>query len=238
MNGSWNVSKLNSFKSQSVLMFLILVFVPLLITGCTNEQFLAYLLNKKIPPKKPVMNSSRSWGLESDYSRERPRDIHAPTREVYSMPLPAIDTLMKSNVDLIKTARKDLESFSSIASHLRKYKKTEDLKLLEEFAREYIREGIDSLIKREIANDDPLIKTELFKLQILKATLYYEMKNLTQACETLETLETIYGENEDINIATAVHLNNVKNDAQYMFLTEFRYMCKKHLAKKLSASRN
>jgi hypothetical protein len=145
-------------------------------------------------------------------------------KKVYSLPLPAVEILHERHISILNTAIKDLETFYLIAKYLRKYNKIEDLTLLEKYVREYMSEGIDLLLKREIANDNPEVKQTLFELQYFKALLFYEVKDIARACETLNNLESQYYQNKNVSVDFIA--GRLKKKKPHMVMTDFKLLCK------------
>jgi hypothetical protein len=143
-------------------------------------------------------------------------------KKVYSMPLPTLD-LQERNIKVLKTAKKDLEDLFLIASYLRRYH-IDDLKLFEEYAREYVVEGIDSLLSRETMSDRDDVKKMLFDLKYLEALFFYEIQDMGMACQIIKDLESQY--NQGQNVSVNFMGNKIKPINPYMVMTNFRYACK------------
>ncbi len=132
--------------------------------------------------------------------------------------------IYKRNIKILNTAKNDLVTFYIFAKYLRVYNKIDDLKLLEEYAREFVSKRIDPLLKKEMTNDNPEVKKISFELQYLKASLFYECGDIDKACETMDNLDSRYNQDMDVDIdfmATAL-----QQKKPYMALTIFRLICK------------
>ncbi len=128
------------------------------------------------------------------------------------------------NIKILNTAKNDLQTFYLFVKYLREYNEIDDLKLLEEYAREFVSKRIDLLLKREIKNGESEVRKLLFELQYLKALLFYECRDIAKACETLDTLESQYYQNMDVDVDFLAAAFQQKKP--YMALTMFRLICK------------
>jgi hypothetical protein len=106
---------------------------------------------------------------------------------------------------------------------LRRYH-IDDLKLFEEYAREYVVEGIDSLLSRETMSDRADVKKMLFDLKYLEALFFYEIQDIGMACQIIKDLESKYNQGQDVNVNFMG--NKIKPINPYMVMTNFRYACK------------
>ena len=204
-------------KNLSLLILLVLV-----VTGCSHRQFQSYLLNKdnekqETVNNKPVPEDQRKIILtvSNDFVK---------VKKVYSLNL-----LNEGNVSMLERAKKDLEAFYLIAKNLRANSKTDDLKMFEGHAREYIDEGIDTLLKRDITGVSDEVKKILFKLQYLKALLLYELNDIVLACETIKSLDERFSQN--MNVDSDFVVSELRKTGQYMVLTDFKYMCSENIIK-------
>ena len=209
---------------------LIIVILPFILISCTHEQFQFYLLDTGIEENKQVDRPVESAG-EGNTALVY-NDELISFRKVYSTPPSTMDILNKRNINVLYTAEKDLDTYYLTAKYLRKYNKLDDLKLFEVFTREYISEGIDSLLKRDIKNDAREVKKILFELQYLKSLIFYEFNDFVMACETLNNLDIQYARDKDVIVDFAV--SRLNKETPHMVLTEFKHMCSDNLISNIS----
>jgi len=212
------------------LLIIIILILPLILISCSHEQFQSYLLDTGVEENRQVERTVESAGKENTASVYSDEIISF--RKIYSTPLSAMDILDNRNIDILHMAKKDLESYYVIAKYLRKYNKLDDLHMFEAITREYISEGIDSLLKREIKNDDNQIRIVLFELQYLKSLLFYEFNDYVMACETLNNLDIQYSQNKDLGVDFAA--SRLNTEMPHMVLTEFKHMCNNNIMSNIS----
>lgn len=132
--------------------------------------------------------------------------------------------LHKFNTKILYSARSDLLTFFLFIKYLKEYGKNDDFMLVEEYAKEFIDKQIDPILKREKLNDDPEVEKLFLELQYLKASLFYECKDIHKACEILKDLDDKYL--QDIDIDVGFMRNVFQQKKPYMALTLFRYTCR------------
>ena len=199
---------------------------------CSHEQFQTFLLETDRQEVKPTDQPPVSF--ETADTAISSSDEFSSMKNVYSFQKLTTDGLNKRDINVLNRARKDLETFYLIARYLRKYNKSDDLTLFESFAREYMGEGIDSLLKRESDNDDPEVKKILFEMAYLKALILYEVKDLVHACETLYELDTHY--TQDMNVDLDFIAGRLTTEVPHMVLAEFMHQCNKNMLKQSKQS--
>ncbi|MBI4698535.1 MAG: hypothetical protein HY758_06380 [Nitrospirae bacterium] len=131
----------------------------------------------------------------------------------------------KKNIKTLNTSRNDLLAFYIFARYLKEFNKPDELKLLEEYAREFMSKRIDPILKKQNLDEGPGVQKILFELEYLKASLFYECGDTDTACETLNKLDSRYHQEMYVPVdfmATALQQKN-----PYMALTMFRLVCNK-----------
>jgi len=195
---------------------------------CSHEQLRTYLLETDQQKNVPSVQSVVTF--ETADTPISQSDEFSSMKSVYSFQELSLDSLSKRDMTVLIRARKDLETFYLIARYLRKYNKKDDLMLFESFAREYMGEGIDSLLKREADSDDPEVKKTLFEMAYLKALLLYEINDLVHACETMHELDIHY--TQDMNVDLDFIAGRLKTAVPHMVLAEFMHQCNNNMYKR------
>ncbi len=209
---------------------LLFLCLALTLMNCTHEQFQTYLLDNGLEERKPVhrdIETVPETNIPLSYG-----DEFASLKKVYTTPAPATAKLDKRNISVLSTAKKDLETFYVIAHYLRTHKKMEDLDLLEGFAREYMGEGIDALLRKEVSSDSPEVKKLLFELQYLKSLLLYELNDIVMACKTIRNLEVLFSQSSNVNVGFIV--DSLSSETPHMVLTEFNHLCNENILEKIA----
>ncbi len=200
----------------------------LAVAGCSQRQFESYLLDSGQGKEKTAHHSPEPVNQQT--TAVLSGDEFMAVKKVYSITLPSSELLTESNISMLGTAKKDLEAFYLIAKHMRASNKTEDLRIIEGFAREYIAEGIDSFLSRDIAKDSDQVKKILFDMQYLKALLLYEIKDIVHACETIRTLDARFSQN--MNVDSDFVAKGFQKPLSHMVITDFKYLCEGNINNK------
>ena len=205
---------------------LTLILLPLLLIGCSHEQFRAYLLDNDIKKSEKVNQEINVSEFKVALMVKKPPDTFNLVSKSISTAMPVMKSYLVTDNTVLDKSRRDLENYYITAKHLRMSNMPEDLELFAEIVKEYLSKRIDPLLKNNNDDHSPEVRRALTELQYNKANILYEIKDLESACKTLSDLESNseHEAKEDLKILSQ---RFSKISQSYLVMTEFSYKCKR-----------